>query len=125
MVLGDFELLPIVVGGATPNEVADVLNATWGGAETLIVVSSDLSHFLDYDTARTLDQNTCTAIENLEGAAIADNQACGRYPVKGLLEVAKQRRLRVKTLDLRNSGDTAGPKDRVVGYGSWAFWETE
>lgn len=123
-VLGDFQLIPIVVGGASPDEVADVLKATWGGPETLIVISSDLSHFLDYDTARTLDQKTSTAIENLDGAAIGDDQACGRHPVKGLLEVAKQRNLRVKTLDLRNSGDTAGPKDRVVGYGSWAFWET-
>ena len=124
-VLGDFQLIPIVVGGASPDEVAAVLNATWGGPETLIVISTDLSHFLNYDTAQKLDQSTSTAIENLDGAAIGDNQACGRHPVKGLLEVAKQRNLRVKTLDLRNSGDTAGPKDRVVGYGSWAFWETD
>ena len=124
-VLGDFQLIPIVVGGASPAEVAAVLNATWGGPETLIVISTDLSHFLEYDTARALDQSTSTAIENLDSAAIGTDQACGRHPVKGLLEVAKQRPLRVKTLDLRNSGDTAGPKDRVVGYGAWAFWETD
>jgi len=123
VVLGDFQLLPIVVGGANPKQVADVLNAVWGGPETLIVISSDLSHYLDYDTAQVTDQNTCKAIETLNGAAIMNDQACGRHPIKGLLEIAKQKNMSVKTLDLRNSGDTAGTKDRVVGYGAWAFWE--
>jgi len=125
VVLGDFELLPIVVGGASPDLVAEVLNATWGGPETLIVISSDLSHYLDYETARRTDQHACEAIEALDGSAIANDQACGRHPVKGLLETAKRRHMTVKTLDLRNSGDTAGPKDRVVGYGAWAFWEPQ
>lgn len=122
-VLGDFELLPLVVGDATPGEVADVLEAVWGGAETLIVISSDLSHYLDYASAQAIDRQTCQAIEALNGPAIGDTQACGRNPVKGLLEVARRRAMTVETLDLRNSGDTAGPRDRVVGYGAWAFWE--
>lgn len=124
-VLGDFQLLPLVVGDATPTQVADVLEAAWGGPETLIVISSDLSHYLDYDTARQLDQQTCHAIETLDGAAIGRDQACGRTPVKGLLEVARRHGLSVETLDLRNSGDTAGPRNQVVGYGAWAFWERD
>lgn len=122
-VLGDFKLLPMVVGDASPREVADVLQTVWGGEETLIVISSDLSHYLDYDTARTLDQQTCLAIEALDAQAIGDAQACGRMPVKGALEIAKRLGMSVETLDLRNSGDTAGPRNQVVGYGAWAFWE--
>lgn len=122
-VLGDFKLLPLVVGSATPGDVADVLECVWGGDETLIVISSDLSHYLEYDAARALDQQTCRAIETLDAQAIGDAQACGRMPVKGLLEMAHRRGLSVETLDLRNSGDTAGPRNQVVGYGAWAFWE--
>lgn len=122
-VLGDFKLLPLVVGDATAQEVADVLQAVWGGDETLIVISSDLSHYLTYDDARAIDQQTCRAIETLDGQAISNGQACGRVPVKGLLEMAHRRGLSVETLDLRNSGDTAGPRNQVVGYGAWAFWE--
>ncbi|MFC1673650.1 AmmeMemoRadiSam system protein B [Pseudomonadota bacterium] len=124
-VLGDFALLPIVVGGASAPQVADVLDAAWGGPETLIVISTDLSHYLDYDSARAIDQQTCQAIETLDGDAIGDNQACGRYPVKGMLEIAKRRAMSIETLDLRNSGDTAGPRDQVVGYGAWALWERD
>ena len=123
VMLNDFKIVPLVVGEATPNQVAEVLDALWGGDETLIVVSSDLSHYLDYASARNLDQQTCQAIENLNPSAITSNGACGRFPVAGLLEVAKRRGLSVKTLDVRNSGDTAGSKDRVVGYGSWVFSE--
>lgn len=122
-VLGDFKLLPLVVGDASPDQVAEVLECVWGGAETLIVISSDLSHYLDYNAARAIDQQTCHAIETLDTQAIGDNQACGRMPVKGLLEMAHRRGLSVETLDLRNSGDTAGPRNQVVGYGAWAFWE--
>jgi len=122
-VLGAFKLLPLVVGDATPGQVADVLEMVWGGPETLIVISSDLSHYLDYEAARTIDQQTCHAIETLDGQAIGNAQACGRVPVKGLLEIAHRRGLSVETLDLRNSGDTAGPRHQVVGYGAWAFWE--
>lgn len=123
VVLGDFKLLPLVVGQASPSEIADVLERLWGGPETLIVVSSDLSHYLPYDAAREIDGRTQRAIEELNPAAIGHDQACGRIPVGGLLEIAKRRRMKVETVDVRNSGDTAGPKNRVVGYGSWAFYE--
>lgn len=122
-VLGNFKLLPLVVGDVPPSEIAQVLDMLWGGPETLIVISSDLSHFLDYDSARQLDGKTCEAIENLSPDDIGHDQACGRFPVKGLLALAKRRGLQVETLELCNSGDTAGTKDRVVGYGSWAFYE--
>ena len=123
VVLDDFAVVPLVVGDANPQQVAQVLDALWGGPETVIVVSSDLSHYLDYDAARRIDATTCRAIETLNPAAISRDGACGRYPVGGLLEVAKRRGMAVTTLDLRNSGDTAGSKDHVVGYGSWMFVE--
>ncbi len=122
-VLEDFKVLPLVVGDAPPSEIAQVLDTLWGGPETLIVISSDLSHFLDYDAANDLDHKTCRAIEMLAPDTIGNDQACGRYPVKGLLAAAKRRGLTVETLGLCNSGDTAGDKDRVVGYGAWAFFE--
>jgi len=121
MMLDRFTLVPLVVGDADPALIAQALDALWGGPETLIVVSSDLSHFLDYAAARTIDQRSCTAIEQLDAAALSPEQACGCLPIRGLLTVAKRRGLSVETLDLRNSGDTAGPRDRVVGYGAWAF----
>jgi AmmeMemoRadiSam system protein B/AmmeMemoRadiSam system protein A len=121
--LGDFALVPLAVGDATGAEVAEVLERAWDGPETLIVISSDLSHYLSYDEARAIDAKTCRAIERLDGAAIGRDQACGRVPVKGLLALAKKRGLKVTTVDLRNSGDTAGPRDQVVGYGSWLFFE--
>jgi len=123
MVLGDFQLLPLVVGTASPDQVADVLDGLWGGAETVIVISSDLSHHLSYETARALDQQTCLAIEALNGDDLKDDQACGRHPVRGLLKTAKRRGMSIRTLDLRTSGDTAGGRDQVVGYGAWALWE--
>lgn len=123
VLLDDFKLLPLVVGEATPGAVAEVLDKLWGGPETLIVISTDLSHFLDYDTARALDNKTSQAIESLTPQAIGNDQACGRNPVKGLLSLAMARGLKVETLGLCNSGDTAGTRDRVVGYGSWAFFE--
>ncbi len=123
VLLSDFKLLPIVVGQASPAEIGDVLERVWGGPETLIVVSSDLSHYLDYDAACAIDRRTSDAIEHLDGNAINAHQACGRMPVKGLLDVAKRKKLHVRTLDLRNSGDTAGLRAQVVGYGAWGFWE--
>lgn len=122
-VLGDFKLVPFVVGETPPAAVAEVLEKLWGGPETLIVVSSDLSHFLDYEAAQKIDQRTCDAIEKLDPTKIERNGACGRFPVGGLLHYAKTHDMSVETLDVRNSGDTAGNKDRVVGYGSWAFYE--
>jgi hypothetical protein len=123
VVLGHFTLVPLAVGDATEAEVAEVLELAWGGPETLIVVSSDLSHYLSYDEARSLDAATAQAIESLDGGAIGRDQACGRVPVKGLLALARKKGLAVATADLRNSGDTAGPRDRVVGYGAWLFFE--
>ena len=120
-VLNDFTLLPLVVGDASSNDVHEVLEAVWGGDETLIVISSDLSHYHDYNTAQQMDSATCKAIENLDGEHIHYDQACGRNPVLGLLLSARKHHLKVTTLDLRNSGDTAGSKDQVVGYGAWAF----
>ena len=120
-VLVAFALVPLVVGTAATNQVVDVLDRLWGGVETLIVVSSDLSHYQDYDTARRLDAATARAIETLQPEAIADHQACGRIAIKGLLAAAARRGLVAERLDLRNSGDTAGPRSRVVGYGAWAF----
>ncbi len=119
--LAGFRLVPLVVGEAEPATVAAVLEALWGGTETLIVVSSDLSHYHDYATAQRLDDETTRAIEALEPARIGYDQACGRNPLNGLLEVARRRGLRATTVDLRNSGDTAGPRDSVVGYGTYAF----
>ena len=119
--LGEFGLVPLVVGDATPGEVAEVLEMLWGGPETLIVISSDLSHYHDYKTAQRLDRATSQAIEQLRPEDIQYDHACGRNPVNGLLQVARQRGLKAKTVDLRNSGDTAGTPDRVVGYGAYVF----
>lgn len=119
--LGDFELIPLIVGHAAPQEVAQVLELVWGGPETLIVVSSDLSHYLDYKTCTKTDARTTDIIESLNYTGLSDDQACGRYPLKGLMAVARRRAMKVTTLDVRNSGDTAGNKDRVVGYGAWMF----
>lgn len=124
-VLTDFSLVPIVVGGATDRDVAQVVNRLWSGEETLILISSDLSHYENYDQAQRLDQNAAMAIEDLQPEKIAREQACGRLPIAGALLNARQRHMKVKRLDLRNSGDTAGPHDRVVGYGAWAIFENE
>ena len=121
LMLSDFRLVPLVVGDATPAEVAEVIEVLWGGAETLVVVSSDLSHYLSYEEARSVDRATTQAIESLEPEAIGPDQACGRLPVQGLLLAAKRHGLHARTLDLRNSGDTAGSRDSVVGYGAYAF----
>lgn len=124
-VLGEFTLVPVVAGDARPDDVAAVLDAAWGGPETVVVVSTDLSHYLDYDTCRTADAATVAAIERLDFGALGRDSACGRVPVAGLLLLARRRGMRIATLDVRNSGDTAGPRDRVVGYGAWALYETE
>ncbi len=120
LVLDHFKLVPIVVGEASAEEVAEVLEILWGDENTQIIISSDLSHFHDYETAKQLDLSTSKAIENLQLEAIGSQQACGCMPMRGLLQIAKNKNLKVKTLDLRNSGDTAGTKDRVVGYGAYS-----
>jgi AmmeMemoRadiSam system protein B len=116
-----FTLVPLAVGEATPEEIADVLDRLWGGPETLIVVSSDLSHYLPYGDAQRAD--AASAKEILALGQLRRGDACGTVPVNGLLLEARRRVLRADLVDLRNSGDTAGDKDRVVGYGAFAFYE--
>ena len=120
-VLADFKLVPLVVGQATAEQVHEVLEILWGGRETLIVVSSDLSHYHDYVTAQNLDRATSAAITALRPEDITYEQACGRNPILGLLTSARLHGMRAETIDLRNSGDTAGPRDQVVGYGAYIF----
>jgi AmmeMemoRadiSam system protein B len=121
-VLTDFTLLPLAVGMATPDEVAEVLEILWGGDETLIVISSDLSHFLPYALAQRADRKTADDILKLH-QPIEHEQACGGTPISGLIVAAQQHRLMPQLLDLRNSGDTSGTMDRVVGYAAFAFTE--
>ena len=121
-VLPDFTLLPLAVGMASAEEVAEVLEAVWGGPETLIVVSSDLSHYLPYDAAMTTDSNTAKTILSLE-QTVTHQQACGGTPINGLVAAARHHGMTPHLIDLRNSGDTAGDKSRVVGYGAFAFTE--
>jgi AmmeMemoRadiSam system protein B len=118
-VLGAFKLVPIVAGDARADDVAEVLEMLWTGPETLPVISSDLSHYHDYAAARRRDKETSRAIEALDGGRLDWDDACGRVPIAGLLAVAKKRGLHATTVDLRNSGDTAGPRGEVVGYGAW------
>lgn len=120
-VLHDFSLVPLVVGDATAEEVAEALEMLWDGSETVIVISSDLSHYHDYETARKLDHATSRAIEALQPEDIHYEDACGCNPVNGLLRAARKHRLHASAIDLRNSGDTAGPRDQVVGYGAYIF----
>jgi AmmeMemoRadiSam system protein B len=120
-VLGEFRIVPMVVGEAGAEEVAEVLELLWGGTETLIVVSSDLSHFLPYAKAVKLDESTARSIEAMEPQEIHPEQACGRIPIGGLLLRARAENLSVERVDLRNSGDTAGGRNRVVGYASFLF----
>jgi AmmeMemoRadiSam system protein B len=119
--LRELRLVPIVVGDAEPAEVADVLARLWGGAETAIVVSSDLSHYLPYQDARRADEETARRIERL--VPVPDRAACGEAPLNGLLFEAARRGMRCERIDLRSSGDTAGARDRVVGYGAFALRE--
>ena len=119
--LSGFKIVPLLVGDATPAQVDELLEALWGDSETLILISSDLSHYLSYDAARKMDQEATIAIESLNPDALSYHHACGRTPVSGLLLAARRHRLKVETLDLRSSGDTAGTRDRVVGYGAYAL----
>lgn len=123
-VLGNFTLIPLVVGRAEPDDVAAVIDAL-ATEDTMVVVSSDLSHFLQYSAARDVDKHTAQQIIALDELSLDGDQACGSYPLRGLLVWARQKKLAARQLDLRNSGDTAGDKARVVGYGSFAFEETK
>ncbi len=120
-VLDDFTVIPLVVGDAAPGLVGEVLEAVWGGRETVIVVSSDLSHYLDYETAIRVDSATSRAIESMRPEDIDYHHACGRNPINGLLYTARRKGLTAQTIDVRNSADTAGPRHQVVGYGAYVF----
>ena len=120
--LPSFRILPILVSEASPEEIDEVLEHLWGGDETLIRVSSDLSHYLDYESAKKMDTEASRAIEALRPEDLSHHHACGRTPVSGLLLAARRHRLTATTLDQRNSGDTAGPRNQVVGYGAYAFY---
>jgi hypothetical protein len=122
MALGEFLLTPVVIGNASTNAVATAMEAVWGGPETLIVVSSDLSHYHRYEEAVVIDKATSGAILDLRGG-LAPEQACGCVGINALLAVAKRRGLTIEEVDRRNSGDTAGPRDQVVGYASYALYE--
>lgn len=124
ILLKDFVIIPLLVSSMEPQQIAKVLEKLWGGPETLIVVSSDLSHYLDYHAAQKIDQKTAKAITSLSPQDIQEDQACGSLPIKALLEVAIKKHLKAAVIDLRNSGDTSGSRDRVVGYGAFHFYET-
>jgi AmmeMemoRadiSam system protein B len=123
LLLDNFRLLPLAVGDASPAEVAQVLERLWGGPETLIVISSDLSHFRPYLAAQEMDQATVQRILSLQGP-LTPTQACGGTPINGLLLQAQRHHLQPELLHLCNSGDTAGDKERVVGYAAVAFMES-
>ncbi|MBD3609867.1 MAG: AmmeMemoRadiSam system protein B, partial [Gammaproteobacteria bacterium] len=120
-VLDEFHLIPIVVGDCKPETISQVLELALQQDNTLIVISSDLSHYHDYQYAKQIDQLTSDAIEQLRYEDIAYEQACGRNPIRGLLAYSRAHHLHASVVDLRNSGDTAGPKDRVVGYGAYVI----
>jgi hypothetical protein len=120
-VLERFRIVPLAAGDAEPAAVADALDVLWDGPETVIVVSSDLSHYHDHATAAARDRRTAAAILARAVDGIGDRDACGARPLRGLLEAARRHGLEARQLDLRTSGDTAGPRDRVVGYGAFAF----
>jgi MEMO1 family protein len=118
VVLRQFTLVPLVVGDVGEEQVSEVLERLWGGDETRIVISSDLSHYHDYQTACRLDRDTASRIEGLQ--SVVPEQACGAVPLDGLIHALRLRQMSMSNLDLRNSGDTVGSRDRVVGYGAFA-----
>jgi AmmeMemoRadiSam system protein B len=122
--LNEFSIVPLVVGEATDAEVAAVIDALWDGPTTRFVISSDLSHYCDYATARKVDSLARRAIEQLHPEEIQHGHACGQIPIRGLLRAARQHRLHAETIALLNSGDVTGTYCRVVGYGAFAFEET-
>jgi len=119
----DIGIVPLLVSRCSPRQVHEVIEKLWGGPETLIVISSDLSHFHDYDTAKRMDNRTRAMIENFDAENIDTNDACGALPVAGMLIAARNRGMKIKTLGMRNSGDVTGDKSRVVGYGAWAVYD--
>jgi AmmeMemoRadiSam system protein B len=119
--LQNFQIVPLIVGLIDESLVTEVIEALWGGPETLFVISSDLSHYLDYDSACNIDEQTAEAIEQLRPTDISDDKCCGNTGVRAFLRAARNHKLRAIRLDLRNSGDTSGRRDQVVGYGAFGF----
>jgi AmmeMemoRadiSam system protein B len=119
--LGEFTLLPLVVGTASAEHIAAILRSVWGADDTLLIASSDLSHYHSYATAQRIDAATSTAILRFE-AVLTPEQACGALPINGLLTAARHLHLDIKETARCNSGDTAGDPARVVGYGTYAFY---
>lgn len=122
-VIGTFSLIPVVTGKVSAEQLCELIELFWGDLETIIIISSDLSHFLEYEAAQHQDKKTSAFIEQLQYEKLDRRAACGYIPISGLLALARKKSLQVKTLDLRNSADTAGSahKNRVVGYGSYAI----
>jgi AmmeMemoRadiSam system protein B len=120
-ILPQFTIAPFTVGDASDQDVADLLELLWDGDDTRIVVSSDLSHYLNYSSAKQIDEITANSILNLDHESIDYDQACGCIPVRGLIIAAKKHNLKAELIDLRNSGDTSGNKGKVVGYGAFLF----
>lgn len=119
--VGDVPVVPLVVGRPDPGVTETVLEVLWDGPETLLVVSSDLSHYLSYERARAVDEATAQAVESLDAVAVTTDRACGAVPLAALLRLCRGRDMTAYRLDLRNSADTAGGRSRVVGYGAWAL----
>ncbi|MEA1048274.1 AmmeMemoRadiSam system protein B [Lamprobacter modestohalophilus] len=119
VLLDRFRIVPLLVGSSQPQQVAEVLEPFWSQDDSLILISSDLSHYLDYASGQALDARTSEAILSLASERIGPEQACGRNAIAGLLQLAKAHHAQARLLDLRSSGDTAGPRDRVVGYGAY------
>lgn len=120
-VFNKFSLLPFAVGGASPEQVEILLERLWRDDSTLVVISSDLSHYHDYASAQQIDRYTTDKIERLDPTGLSGEHACGQRPICGLLRYAAKHGLQCEVIDVRNSGDTAGPRDRVVGYGAYLF----
>jgi len=120
-ILHNFTIVPLLIGQCDENDVASILELLWGGDETLIVISSDLSHFETYEIANKMDTKTSQAILNLQPEKIQFEDACGRTAINGLLKIAQKKNLTPYIIDVRNSGDTAGDKKRVVGYGAYSL----
>ena len=123
LILDDFTLVPLVVGRAAPQDVCEVLEYLWGGPETLVVVSSDMSHYHRYESAKEIDAQTNELIL-ARNTTITGEQACGAHAINGVMLCAAHHALGVRELDRRNSGDTAGGRDQVVGYASYALYES-
>jgi len=118
----DISIVPIAVGRVETRLLADVISALWTDESTAVVVSTDLSHYQDQATAERLDGQTAEAILRQDPLAIGERAACGRYPLRALLDVTRERSLRMSQLDLRTSADATGDRSNVVGYGAFAAY---